>query len=54
MADARDRFADLLATVTSVGSFSARRTTRPGDLRLEVRGVGPIDVPLSARQAQLL
>lgn len=36
------------------GAFSARRTARPDDLRLEVRGVGPIALPVSTRQAKEL
>ena len=39
---ARDRFASLLGETAAAGAFSARRTARPPDLRLEVQGVGPI------------
>jgi hypothetical protein len=52
MTTARDRLAGRLDEVTSVGSFSARRTSKADDLLLEVRGVGPIDVPVSEEQAQ--
>ncbi len=51
---ARDRFAALLSAGTSAVSFSAKRATKPDDLRLEVRGVGPVEVPVSASQAQQL
>ncbi|WP_432976517.1 2OG-Fe(II) oxygenase [Dactylosporangium sp. CA-233914] len=50
----RDRFATLLGGAAAAGSFSARRTARPDDLRLEVDGVGPIDLPVSVRQAKQL
>jgi hypothetical protein len=51
---ARDRFASLLGDAVAPGTFSARRATRPDDLRLEVRGVGPIVLPVSVRQAKEL
>jgi hypothetical protein len=51
---ARDRFARLLGEAASPGAFSARRTARPGDLRLEVRGVGPIALPVLVGQAKEL
>ena len=54
MTAARDRLAGQLNEVSSVGSFSARRTTKVDDLLLEVRGVGPIDVPVSESLAQQL
>lgn len=50
----RDRFASLLGEATVAGSFSARRTARPDDLRLEVSGIGPITLPVSVRQAEEL
>jgi 2OG-Fe(II) oxygenase superfamily len=50
----RDRFASLLGGAAIAGSFSARRTARPDDLRLEVDGVGPIALPVSVRQAKQL
>jgi hypothetical protein len=51
---ARDRFAGLLGETVAAGAFSARRTARPDDLRLEVRGVGPISLPVSVEQAKKL
>ncbi len=51
---ARDRFASLLGDAVTAGAFSARRTARLDDLRLEVRGVGPIVLPVSVRQAKEL
>src|SRR5215469_13682442 len=51
---ARDRFASLLGDAAVAGAFSARRTARPDDLRLEVGGVGPIALPVSVRQAKQL
>jgi hypothetical protein len=54
MTTARDRLAGQLNNVTSAGSFSARRTSKADDLLLEVRGVGPIDLPVSEDQAQQL
>src|SRR5215472_3855349 len=50
----RDRFASLLGDAAVAGAFSARRTARPDDLRLEVGGVGPIALPVSVRQAKQL
>ncbi len=50
----RDRFASLLGDAAVAGAFSARRTARPDDLRLEVGGVGPITLPVSVRQAKQL
>ncbi|HET8684734.1 MAG TPA: 2OG-Fe(II) oxygenase [Micromonosporaceae bacterium] len=50
----RDRFASLLGGAAVAGSFSARRTARPDDLRLEVSGVGPITLPVPVRQAKEL
>lgn len=50
----RDQFARLLGAAVSPGAFSARRTARPDDLRLEVRGVGPITLPVSNRLAKEL
>jgi hypothetical protein len=54
MTFARDRFASLLGNAVAAGAFSARRTASPDDLRLEVRGVGPIALPVSVRQAKEL
>ncbi|GAA0734354.1 2OG-Fe(II) oxygenase [Dactylosporangium roseum] len=50
----RDRFASLLGGAADAGSFSARRTARPDDLRLEVTDIGPITLPVSVRQAKEL
>lgn len=54
VAFARDRFASLLSGTAVSGAFSARRTARPDGLRLEVRGVGPIAMPVPIRQAKEL
>jgi hypothetical protein len=54
MASARDRLAGLLGGVGQAGAFSARRTARPDDLRVEVRDVGPVAFPVSVRQAKQL
>jgi hypothetical protein len=54
MTAARDRLASLLSAVSSVGSFSARRMARPDDLRIEVRGVGQVEIPVLAGQAEQL
>src|SRR5258706_4153459 len=54
VAFARDRFASLLGEAAAPGAFSARRTARPDDLRLEVRGVGPITLPVPVGQAKEL
>jgi hypothetical protein len=51
---ARDRFASLLGDAVAAGAFSARRTARPDNLRLQVRGVGPIALPVSVEQAKEL
>jgi hypothetical protein len=51
---ARDRFASLLGEAATPGTFSARRTAHPDDLRLEVRGVGPITLPVPVGQAKEL
>lgn len=51
---ARHRVADLLGAETEPEVFSASRTAPGGDLRLEVRGVGPIELPVSEAQARPL
>ncbi len=51
---ARDRLAVLLSAATSTKAFSAARTAPTGDLQLEVRGVGPIKLPVSQAQAKQL
>ena len=50
----RERIAARLGDITGTGSFSARRTAPTDDLCLEVRGVGPVQLPLSAAQARRL
>ena len=50
----RECIAARLRDITGTGSFSARRTAPTDDLRLEVRGVGPVELPLSAAQARRL
>jgi hypothetical protein len=44
---ARERLAVLLSGATGAEAFSAARTAPTGDLQLEVRGVGPIELPVS-------
>jgi hypothetical protein len=51
---ARERLADLLAGATGPGAFGAARTALASDLQLEVRGVGPIKLPVSPAQARQL
>ncbi len=51
---ARDRLAVLLSVATTAEAFSAARTAPTGDLQLEVRGVGPIELPVSQAQAKQL
>ncbi len=48
------RVADLLGGVTGQEAFSATRTAPGGDLHLEVRGVGPVELPVSEAQARRL
>lgn len=50
----RKRLAARLGDVTGTGSFSARRTAPTDDLHLEVRGVGPVRLPVSPAQARQL
>jgi hypothetical protein len=54
LASARKRFADLLGRVASSGAFSSRRTAGLDDLRLEVKGVGQIELPVPPAQAEQL
>ncbi len=49
---ARQDLADLLRDVKGGGSFSTRRTAPIGDLSIEVRGVGPLRLPVPAAQAK--
>lgn len=51
---ASDRLAELLARATGPEAFSASTTAPSGSLPLEVRGVGPIKLPVSQAQAQQL
>ncbi|MCU4183391.1 2OG-Fe(II) oxygenase [Acidiferrimicrobium sp. IK] len=51
---ARDRLAGLLAGITASGAFSAARTAPARDLHLEVRGIGPIGLPVTQAQAREL
>ncbi len=46
-----DDVRSLLAQITTSGSFAVRRTAAPGDLRLDVKGVGRIRLPVTATQA---
>ena len=50
----RERLAALLVRASGDGSFSAARTAPTGDLQLEVRGVGPIELPVPPTQARAL
>ena len=50
----RERLAVLLAGATGPGAFKAARTAPTSDLRLEVRGVGPIELHVSQAQARQL
>ncbi|HVM02407.1 MAG TPA: 2OG-Fe(II) oxygenase [Acidimicrobiales bacterium] len=49
-----ERLATLLGGVSAPGSFSAQRKAPVGDLRLEVRGVGPLTLPVPDEQARQL
>jgi len=51
---ARDRLASLLTSLDGPGSFCASRRARPDDLHIEVRGVGPLRLPVTKDQAQAL
>ncbi|MGC8514383.1 MAG: 2OG-Fe(II) oxygenase, partial [Acidimicrobiales bacterium] len=52
--NACEQLAALLGKQTEDGSFSASRTAPSGGLRLEVRGVGEIRLPVSQAQARQL
>src|SRR5438093_12810091 len=54
MTAARDDLAALLAGAASPVAFSASRSAPTSDLQLEVRGVGPIKLPVSQAQARQL
>ena len=51
---ARGRLAELLGEQTKDGSLSASRTAPAGGLRVEVRGVGEIRLPVPQAQARQL
>jgi len=53
-ASGRDRLAVLLAGASEPEAFSATRTAPTSGLHLEVRGVGPIKLPVSQAQARQL
>lgn len=53
-AAARDRLARVLAGLEVAGSFCAKRTAPPEDLHIEVRGVGPVRLPVPKEQARRL
>ena len=50
----RQRLATLLGATSGRGRFSARRTASPGDLHIDVAGVGPLEFPVPAAQAKQL
>jgi hypothetical protein len=52
--DPRQRLAQLLGANRGRGSFSARRTASPDDLHIDVTGVGPLTLPVSAAKAKQL
>ena len=54
MTAGRDHLAALLAGAASPAAFSASRSAPTSDLQLEVRGVGPIRLPVSQAQARQL
>jgi predicted 2-oxoglutarate/Fe(II)-dependent dioxygenase YbiX len=51
---ARERLAELLAAQDEVSSSVQLRAKAPADLHLEVEGIGPITLPVTAAQAQAL
>ncbi len=50
----REQLGDLLADLRAGGSFATRRTAPWRDLSIEVRGVGPLRLPVTAAQAKEL
>jgi hypothetical protein len=50
----RERLVAILAGAAGSEAFSASRTAPVGDLQLEVRGVGPIQLPVTQVQARQL
>jgi hypothetical protein len=53
-AAAKDHLAAVLGEVRAPGSFSAQRKAPAGDLHLEVRGLGPLTLPVPEAQARQL
>ena len=53
-ADPSEELGALLKEVRSGGSFATRRTAPTGDLVVEVTGVGPLALPVSAAQGKQL
>ena len=53
MATSRD-VSEQLAAIRPPGAFAARQTSRADDLRLEVKGVGPIAWPITSATARRL
>lgn len=51
---AHQQLGKLLSELDTPGSFTARRTAAGDDLRLEVKGLGPIRFPVSRTQARQL
>ncbi|MGH9071524.1 MAG: hypothetical protein ACRDX8_10265 [Acidimicrobiales bacterium] len=51
---ARDRLGALLGELSTPGAFSAQRAVPTEDLQLEVRGVGPLVLPVSDALAEQL
>jgi len=49
-----DQVTEVLAKVKAAGAFATRRTGAAGDLRLEVKGVGPVTFPISPATARKL
>lgn len=54
MTAARHHLAAMLGGAASPAAFSASRSAPTGDLQVEVRGVGPIRLPMSQAQARRL
>ena len=49
--ESRQRIAELLGAIGSLGVFAARRTAAVDDLHLEVKGIGQLRLPISRAQA---
>ena len=57
MTDARERFAKVLAAASGDGArdqFATREWLSPEALSLEIRGVGPITMPVSEATAEAI